>query len=501
MWSGGGFWGTQREEQWRRRKEKEYERQAQIRHEEQGVRSRQREGFEENLQAKDNVLKLTQNLLTVSRDREGGGATSVTTNGEAAPAAKRLRVDDDGPDSKPSRRGDPIQENLLCLSYAMYDSLFGESFNPTSFCNFLVQSGARSVAEEIGMAAIEKTYGDATTVRYVLEELVPNSVDSETLVQRVKETMTDDPHTPAAHERMDDEGKKVLLNWQVRHGSKEDAFQSALQITDEHTRVKTCLPLLEDKPARRQQLKQSSPTYCGNRFLGSVFADNEWPAFLGSIDLPKTNYAWDLTLETVLKYAVESMSPEAGSRVGLKAFELEVQSIGREVKSEVQLLGPSSLRHDDQMTKNIIETRKKGVTDMREFLSVIQSKVSKGNIQSYLEALSVDPWGVTAEFLAKVTTIPESACKTNHRDLVVSYKCSGCRESFAKSARTIGRLIGVREDPFTKIHPGFTAIGLDDDARIVLTKLGLYSAGAEAMLGDLSQQSIESLKKRKDVTS
>ena len=186
------FWGTPRQEQWQRRKEKEYERERQIRREEQNVQSNIQQRHEDGLKAKDNVLRLTQNLLSVSRGREvaaaDGNTSIIERDNSNNNNRKRARINPPMEEEEEDHR--KIQDNLLCLSYAMYDTLFGtKHFNPKSFCDFLIQSGARSVAEEVALAAIEKTNGSAATVRYVLEQLVPKSQDHENLVSLVKEIL------------------------------------------------------------------------------------------------------------------------------------------------------------------------------------------------------------------------------------------------------------------------------------------------------------------------
>jgi hypothetical protein len=240
MW-GGGFWGTQREEHWRRRKEREEE-----------------ATLHQELHAKDNVLPLLTHhniMLSVARQEQiGGDDTMRTINSKKRNTRAAMRSDENqlGPGKKKRRlvtvkkeeesavkkeenegglgkneyepedsRKPPatvkkeeedeteekedggklevvqesrdvksitpnsssaqqeaacaIQENLLALSYAMFDTLFGtKNFDPKPFCYFLIRSGERALAEEIALAALELPCGSIVSqVSFVLDELLP----------------------------------------------------------------------------------------------------------------------------------------------------------------------------------------------------------------------------------------------------------------------------------------------------------------------------------------
>ena len=70
------------------------------------------------------------------------------------------------------------------------------------------------MAEEVALAAIEKTNGSAEAVWFVLEHFVPKSRDPENLVRLVKKILqgndaTTITRTPNPNR---EEGKQVLLN-------------------------------------------------------------------------------------------------------------------------------------------------------------------------------------------------------------------------------------------------------------------------------------------------
>ncbi|CAB9518324.1 expressed unknown protein [Seminavis robusta] len=86
MW-GGGYYDTRRQDQWRRREEE-------IRRQERQQRDQITGHYHGEIQAKENVLKLTKSLLTVSRSREETTNSNAGTS-SAVGANKRARVDED----------------------------------------------------------------------------------------------------------------------------------------------------------------------------------------------------------------------------------------------------------------------------------------------------------------------------------------------------------------------------------------------------------------------
>lgn len=511
-----------REEQWHRRKEKEHAREGEIRREEKEMQNNIRQRYEDDLKAKDNVLRLTQNLLSVSRDREVAAADSNASITERDNGnnnnRKRARVEEgeeksnNGGEDKKVTIHPPImeekekdhrktQENLLCLSYAMYDTLFGaEHFNPKSFCDFLIQSGARSVAEEVALAAIEKTNGSAEVVRYVLEHLVPKSRDPETLVGLVKKTLQgNDATTTTATTRSPspnrEEGKQVLIDWQVRHGNAEDAFQSALLIADELMRVKACIKLLEGKDARRQQLRQSCPIICSPKLL-NIFKDDEWPDFLASDVLPMhLGYRWEPKWDVIVRYAANSMnSTESGRAVAVKGMYGMFKQFSSTFRRDCGLPGPSGLHNENEASNRIMSLRKESSQDMIKFLTQMETR--RELVHEDLALLSINWLYHLSICINKMKIIenPISECTTNHRDLCVVYKCSKCRESIGKNVKAIGFLIGLREHVTTKENPFFWKLGLNGkNAHDALQSAQLHPAGVNAILADLTTGCIESL--------
>jgi len=117
----------------------------------------------------------------------------------------------------------------------MFDTLYGtKSFQPKPFCQFLVKSGEKALAEEIALSAIEKSRGQGEHVSFVLEELLYHSDDPEELLKAVNQLLVGTEHQS---------GKDVLFQWNLQHGYTDKAFGTALLITDEGERVKCALPL------------------------------------------------------------------------------------------------------------------------------------------------------------------------------------------------------------------------------------------------------------------
>lgn len=153
---------------------------AQIRREEQTVRNRMQNDHEEDLRAKDQAFDLTRRMLTVSRNLQDNPMTrrveNSTTTGEETPEQPNL--------------GDSISENLLGLSYAIFDTLFGtSSFQSKPFCDFLIRMNERSLAEEIALAAVENSYGEEKEVSYLLNELSPHCKDQEVMLKRLTQLL------------------------------------------------------------------------------------------------------------------------------------------------------------------------------------------------------------------------------------------------------------------------------------------------------------------------
>jgi hypothetical protein len=125
----------------------------------------------------------------------------------------------------------------------MFDTLFStNSFDPKAFCQFLVRLGDRAIAEQIGIACIEKSYGKAALVQSVLDDLVPQSEEANELAGGAMA-----------------EGKKVYLQWRSEQGNRKRSFEAALKVQKEEERLQKVLPFVDNIQERREQLKQACP--------------------------------------------------------------------------------------------------------------------------------------------------------------------------------------------------------------------------------------------------
>jgi hypothetical protein len=212
-----------------------------------------------------------------------------------------------------------VKENLLGLSYAMFDTLYGtKAFDPLPFCQFLVKCGEHALAEEIALAAVEKSCGEARAVHFVLYDLVPNSVLPDDLVQRLTDSLI----------QSIEEGKQVLIAWQRENGNTEAAFKAALRISDRSERFRAAVPLLEDKPERRKLLKETCPTLCGPNVIG-VFSDTDWPQFLLSVKIVDISFGRHYNAfapGVYIDYAANKMKVEDGKIVAVKVLKSEMTS-------------------------------------------------------------------------------------------------------------------------------------------------------------------------------
>jgi hypothetical protein len=509
MW-GGGFWGTPREEEWRRKKERDQAREEQIRYQEQRHCISLQQRHEEKIKSKDNVLDLTRRILSVARAEEERKRvnTAVDEDDDRKPsvAAKRPRVaiKEENPvpdfassnaemnnpveDSSKPKILDSIRENLLGLSYAMFDSLFAtNSFQAKPFCTFLLKSGERSLAEQIAVAAVEKSFGDETSVRFILQELVPNSQEPEELVKWLTQIL----------ERRDTEevGKKVLLEWQVQHGNTEAAFKAALQIKDEMERVKQALPLLEDRVERGQQLKQACKRVCGEDIIG-VFSDTDWPVFLASVEIPKSrslhsSFYSAPKLSVYIDYAAKKMNRTDGMNVAIQVLErnlrnkFDVQEAGL---SGASLPGPSAVKTIGCVCENLEMARQKALDLASQSLSDIQTELCMvSEVQNGLETLGIDILDVLVNVVkSKLGCLPqENECKIRHRDGVIAYKCPKCRDAMYAVVLYLGLVLSIRQHDLTKGDHRFLAIGYEGNILTSFRKgYNIHPDAVSALMGD-----------------
>ena len=131
---------------------------------------------------------------------------------------------------------------------------------------------------------------------------------------------------------------------------------------------------------------------------------------------------------------------------------------------------------------------------MMKFLTKLERRCQL--VHEDLASLSIDWLSLLSIFIRKIKVFEFSIseCTTNHRDLLVVYKCAKCRESIGKTAMAIGLLIGVREHVTTKVNPHFHMLGLKGkNAQDAPQSTKLHTAGVNTILADLTIGCIESL--------
>lgn len=529
---GGGFWGTAREEEWHRRKDREYAREQQIRNQETANRQALIEQHDDEMQAKDHVLNLTKRMLVVCRRQSPAKVTGSSIEEEEhvqtvvkcehvkdddakMPANKKPRVainqESEVPHSNQeageplqvqvpdtatsSSTSDPtvsvaIQENLLALSYAMFDTLYEtNSFQPKPFCEYLIGVGQRIMAEQIALAAVEKSRGRASDVRYVLFELVPNSADPNVLVNQVTTELEKRSNPSDMRSTGRDEGKQVLAEWHALRGNTDAAFQAASTVHDEKDRLQKCIPLLEGKAERKEQLRKACRRFCNERVIG-VFSDEEWPDFLMSIDLPAVGdfcYHWQPDIMDYLDYAANQLSHQAGKLVAEKVLEELVRT--KFPKRSSTLPGPSRVRQDSDVRASIIESRRDGYKiDMRSLSDIGKEIHSNSRVTALLKTLAVDPNEILVKILSQaIEGFANNDCPINHRDLIVTYKCSRCRDAMGDGTELLALLLALRQHELTKTDPRFLALGLlGTNPATALQRRGFSQHAVDALLSDMT---------------
>jgi len=521
MW-GGGFWGTPREDEWRRRKEKEDALASQIRNEEQRSRSDLVQRHEQEMQSKEHVLDLTRRMLQQSRVEEtsikrsaldlaggtGGGEEDRKPSAPKKPRseeqnAERGEVDTRDPDEIPSSSAlkeeesesrkslDSIRENLLGLSYAMFDSLFGtRSFEAKPFCEFLIKTGERSLAEQIALAAVEKSSGSKSDVHYVLFKLAAESSDADGLVERVTKIL--EGCNPNASE----DGRRVLVQWQVKYGNKDAAFQAALKIPDEVRRFETAYPLLDGNAERRQQLKEACRSLCATEKI-FPFSEEEWPdfvSFYASLSTEMRYLYGSIDCFVYLSFAASKMERQRGLEIGTIVVKDKAGKFIERAKDcwTSDLSGPSACKKSGDYITLLKSTRIDATKQVSEHLKKIDTMLfGCQRVAQASEALGMNRKNIILDVLESHVelSLPPHACKTAHRDAGSSYKCKACREQMFAAAWQIGLVLAIRQDSRIKDEPRVKAMGGDtlgsqEILKAELRKSGVHRDAVDVLVAD-----------------
>lgn len=471
------FWGTEREDAWLRRKAREYERESIIRNEGQQQLQYMAARHATEIKEKEGVLDIARGLLSdarhdsqVARRRSGNemkqeemeeaDASPKNCAVDAGESRKRPRIkqEDDavsnGNDDE-QQAEESVREHLLALSYAMFDTLYGtKSFEPSPFCQFLVNSGERALAEQIALAAIEKAEEKGQHVSFVLEEMVPHSDEPVDLVTAVRELLVD---------TTDESGREALFQWTLQHGSSEEKFAAALLNSDEGLRLRHALPFAVTTE-RRQMLKKSCPALLRPEVIG-MFEDDEWHGFIGSLTIPTpappSYRPWRPTDDTYIKFASTSMKAPNNAKVARMVLNRAIQREMEFALDPGRIIQPSSLTQGgvDVLTS----ARDEFCRATTKALSDIDSGIVKNEaIMPSLLELGLDPLAELARHVGSILSLPPSInCMTRHKSSGATFRsCSECRTKHCKLAVDLGILLAVRKHPLTATCESFRAIGL-----------------------------------------
>mmetsp|Transcript_20174 Transcript_20174/g.58351 ORF Transcript_20174/g.58351 Transcript_20174/m.58351 type:complete len:537 (-) Transcript_20174:107-1717(-) len=494
----GGFWGTHREAAWRRRKDREHGREERIRSEEEGALIRLRARHDLEIEEREQILDIATGLINdarydagaVRRRRDRDDSERGAEGGESDPRGqnggrKRRRTDlepvpvkseedagnnsnSQGPnidvanDEMEPDAEESVHENLLALSYAMFDTLYAtRSFDARAFSSFLQRQGEHSLAEQIAIAAVEKSGGDEKSVSFVLKEIVPGSDEPDVLVKAVEELLQSSRRS---------DGTEFLMGWKMEQGDTEGAFNAALLLSDEYEMLNMALPLATTEQ-RRLQLKASCKMLL-HPDITRKFDDAEWTAFLTSL-LPikkrhKDSYFqfWQPTYDQYVEYAASSMVLSRGVQIATGVLKEEVSKaltdafsksgIGDEDRIPYNKWRP--VRIGEYAAKLIAEGNrtcdqmKKTVSELRAELSAVKASSNK---------LGLDQDSLIAEQMkATLGLPPENKCQTRHKAWESCYNCSKCRDAAVDLARNLGAIRALRQHPDTSQSAPFLRIGL-----------------------------------------
>jgi hypothetical protein len=371
-----------------------------------------------------------------------------------------------------------VRENLLALSYAMFDTLYGtRSFQPKAFCLFLLKKGENALAEQIALAAIEKSYGMGTHVSFVLEELVPQSDAPEDLVRSVQDLLSD---------VKEQSGKDALIEWFLQHDKTDEAFATALLIREENERLKRALPLTTTA-ARQQQLKESCTEYLRTEVIG-MFQDDDWPRFMQSIPLPpREGYGWwHPDDEWYLEFAAKSMTAPNNAKIAMgfveRIFRKNTHSL-----EDMLINFPTTNLPKSGVTVLVAGRDEACEKTMKNLSNLDTALVRNEDVRSALRQLNVDPMVEIATHFRNLLDLPPACdCTTRHNTSMAAFRCTKCRDNHCNLALQLGIVLAIRRHPLTAQSEPFQAIGLPylpSAAVAALVEMHFHSEAVVALLG------------------
>jgi len=395
-WSMSGFWGTSRQVEWERRKSEGHLSQRQL-----------QSAHENQMSEKEGVLDIARHLLDASRP------------------TKRARLDD----------VDDLRSNLLALSYAMFDSLFGtKHFSAAAFCNFLVSSGEQLLAEQIALAAVERSRGSGFSVDFVLNTLVPTSPSKNDVIASLR---------GLAH-CMEDGGLRLLALWQKEHCSADEAFETALRIKDNLTCLQTTLPMVmaQDAWERRERLQTRCSVLLSKDVIG-LFTDEQWPHFIDFLFKNKCLLNGARTdPEHLLAFAATMAAGQKRDTVVTSVLDRRWPALRRKLV-EVSASRPKNMNCTPQQCQEIRDEAKRHA---QLFIDHNSHELLRPHLAPLFEA----------EFLPPTRMY----CGSPHKTLSVERNCRACVNAARALAVYVGVLLAIREHEVTVAEPRLQRLGL-----------------------------------------
>jgi hypothetical protein len=439
---GGGFWGTPREDEWRRRKSKEHERECAIHAEEEQRLLSIRSAHAREIETQRQELVTTKHLLRGTRraKRARDDAEEGTGNEESSkPAAAQKTKQEEG--SKEDMW--ETRESLLALSYAMFDTLYDKpTFDSAPFVKFLLKQGEVALAEQIALCGLTKSNADGKDVSFILEELLPISDEPDYLVERIQEELSGQEAKKS--------GNDALVNWLLSKEREEEAFSTILL----HPDAKTCFLSafsMATTPERRLQLAKKCPRILSDDKIG-CFPDGQWLPFIQFLNKRQSlaerlenisHYRdWNVEPKEYLLYAEKTRNAVLGQYAVDRMLESRIPS----------MLDPDGycylLRHkENTLAKTAIHVRETVAQQMRKELEQLNKIVETKETQTALRKLDIDPRQGFADRMMKLFPIPTSTCcSTRHAEIRTAQNCATCRHAFNKFAAFVGAASVLRRE-------------------------------------------------------
>jgi hypothetical protein len=483
---GGGFWGTPREDEWRRRKEKEYQRESAIHAQEEQRLKNIRSKHAREMETHRQELLITKSLLQgARRTKRKRDDTEEGTGGEESskPTAAQNTTQKESKEDMWK-----IRESLLALSYAMFDTLYDEpTFNSAPFVKFLLKQGEVALAEQIALCGLSKSNADGKDVSFILEEFLPISDDPDHLIEKIQDELSG----KAAKKS----GNDALVDWLLSKEREDEAFLTILLHPDEKINFLSAFPLATTRE-RRLQLAKKCPRFLSVNTIG-CFPDGEWLPFIQFLNKRQnlaerlkneSNYSgsWNVEPKEYLLYAEKTRNATLGQ-----------DAVDRILKSSriPGMLDPDGLlRHkENTAAKTAIYVRDQVAQQMRQEVKQLQEIVKTNEMQTALRTLDIDPLQCFGERMINLFPIPTTTCcPTRHAEIRTAQSCATCRHTFNKFAAFVGAAGVLRQElaPQLVRDYGLTWPLLREDDTWNLTVNAYTASGMATLFGTLKNRQL-----------